>query len=136
MTIDMVMGRATSRAPSQNAYRGSIGKTQTKTLHVTGSKGETVSAQVHTTVDAVSDPELVDRLLSEDPARALNIVRADGGAVIKVAVAVLYHDPSAELLVLVLDDAHRHRELDERIKLLERMRDDDAHAQCWMPLTG
>ncbi len=120
------MATGTSRAPSLTAYRGSIGKTQTKTLHVTGSKGETVSAQVHTTVDAVSDPELVERLLSEDPVRSLNLVRADGGAVIKVAVAVIYHDPSAELLVLVLDDAHRHRELDERIKLLERMRDDDA----------
>ncbi len=120
------MARGTSRAPSQNAYRGSLGKTQTKTLHVTGAKGETVSAQVYATVDAVSDPELVERLLSEDPARALNIVRADGGAEIKVAVAVIYHDPAAEILILILDDAHRHRELDERIKLLERMRDDDA----------
>jgi len=120
------MARGTSRAPSQNAYRGSIGKTQTRTLHVTGARGETVSAQVYTTVDAASDPELVERLHSEDPARALNLVRADGGAAIKVAVAVIYHDPSAEIFVLVLDDAHRHRELDERITLLERMRDDDA----------
>ena len=120
------MARGTTRAPSQNAYRGSIGKTQTTTLHVTGSRGEMVSAQVYTTVDAVSDPELVERLHSDDPARALNVVRADGGAVIKVAVAVVYHDPAAEIFVLVLADAHRHREIDERIKLLERMRDDDA----------
>jgi hypothetical protein len=120
------MARGTTRSPSQNAYRGSIGKTQTTTLHVTGSRGEMVSAQVYTTVDAVSDPELVERLHADDPNRALNVVRADGGEVIKVAVPVIYHDPAAELLVLVLADAHRHRELDERIRLLERMRDDDA----------
>jgi len=120
------MARGTSRAPSQNAYRGSIGKTQTTTLHVTGSRGEMVSASVYTTVDAVSDPELAERLQSDDPVRALNLVRAEGGAPIKVAVAVVYHDPAAEVLVLVLADAHRHREIDERIKLLERMRDDDA----------
>ncbi|MDB4962862.1 MAG: Methyltransferase type 11 [Myxococcales bacterium] len=120
------MARGTTRSPSQNAYRGSIGKTQTTTLHVTGGGGEMVSAQVYTTVDAVNDPELVERLHSDDPARALNVVRTDGGDVIKVAVPVVYHDPAAELLVLVLADAHRHRELDERIKLLERMRDDDA----------
>ncbi len=120
------MARGTTRAPSSNAYRGSIGKTQTTTLHVTGSRGEMVSAQVYTTVDAVSDPDLVVRLLTDEPDRALNVVRADGGAVIKVAVAVVYHDPAAETFVLVLADAHRHRELDERIKLLERMRDDDA----------
>ncbi|MBA3452168.1 MAG: hypothetical protein H0T42_03605 [Deltaproteobacteria bacterium] len=119
------MARGT-RAPSQNAYRGSIGKTQTATLHVTGARGETVSAQAYTTIDAVSDPELVERLHSEDPAKALNVVRADGGAVIKVAVPVIYHDPAEEILVLILADAHRHREIDERIKLLERMRDDDA----------
>ena len=120
------MARGTTRAPSQTAYRGSIGKTQTTTLHVTGSRGEMVSAQVYTTVNASTDPELVERLHSEDPDHAINVVRAEGGAVIKVAVAVVYHDPTAEILVLVLADAHRHRELDERIKLLERMRDDDA----------
>src|SRR5262249_30634794 len=31
-----------------------------------------------------------------------------------------------EVLVLVLGEAHRHREIEERIRLLERMRDDDA----------
>ncbi|HSK05249.1 MAG TPA: hypothetical protein VK932_28570, partial [Kofleriaceae bacterium] len=91
-----------------------------------GPRGDLVTAQVYTTVDAVSDPDLVDRLHSEDPARALNTVRLDGGEPVRVAVPVLYHDPAAELFVLVLGDAHRHRELDERIRVLERLRDDAA----------
>jgi len=73
---------------------------------------------VYTSIDAVTDPELVEQLYTDDPARALNVVRTDGGELVRVAVPVVYHDPAAEVLVLVLSDAHRHRELDERIKLL------------------
>ena len=120
------MARGTTRAPSHNAYRGSIGRTQTTMVHVTGPRGDLISAQVHTTIDAVSDPELVERLHAEDPARALNVVRAEGNEAVRVTVPVVYHDPAAELMVLVLADAHRHIELDERIKLLERLKADDA----------
>lgn len=120
------MARGTTRAPSQNAYRGALGRTQTTTVHLAGPRGDLVPAQVYTTIDAVTDPELVDRLHSEDPARALNVIRLDGAEPVRVAVPVLYHDPAAELLVLVLGDAHRHRELDERIRILERLRADDA----------
>ncbi len=120
------MARGPARAPSPNAYRGALGRTQTEAVHLAGPRGDLVTAQVYTTVDAVSDPDLVDRLHSEDPARALNTVRLDGGEPVRVAVAVLYHDPAAELFVLVLGDAHRHRELDERIRVLERLRDDAA----------
>lgn len=95
-------------------------------------RGDLVTAQVYTTVDAVSDPDLVDRLHSEDPARALNAARLDGGEPVRVAVPVLYHDPAAELFVLVLGDAHRHRELDERIRVLERLRDDPAPVSAYV----
>jgi len=120
------MARGSARAPSHTAYRGSIGRTQTTTVHVTGARGELIAATVYTTIDAVSDPELVDRLHSDDPARALNVIRTDAGETFRVAVPVVYHDPAAELLVLVLGDAHRHREIDERIRLYERLRADDA----------
>ncbi len=66
------MARGT-RTPSQNAYRGSIGRTQTTMVHVTGPRGDLIAAQVHTTIDAVSDPELVERLHSEDPVKALQV---------------------------------------------------------------
>src|SRR5258705_7793192 len=121
------MARGIARAPSQNAYRGALGRTQTTTVHVTTPRGDLVSAQVYTTIDAVSDPELVDRLHSDDPGRALNTIRIDGVAeAVRVGVPIVYHDPAAELLVLILAEPYRHRELEERIELLERMRADDA----------
>jgi hypothetical protein len=119
------MARGNARAPSQNAYRGSIGRTQTAAVHVTGPSGDLVVATVYTTVDAVSDPELVERLHSQDPARLLNAVPGPAGNQ-QVAVPVVYHDPAAEVMVLVLGEAHRHREIDERIKLLERLRGDGS----------
>ncbi|MFT3699847.1 MAG: hypothetical protein QM831_42275 [Kofleriaceae bacterium] len=104
---------ARGRAPSHNAYRGSIGRTQTATVHVTRDNGDLAVETVYTTVDAVSDPELVERL----HAQSLNA---------QLAVPLVYHDPAAELMVLVLGEAHRHREIEERIRLLERLKDDDA----------
>ena len=95
-------------------------------VHVTGPRGDLIAAQVHTTIDAVSDPELVERLNADDPNRALNVVRAEGGEPVRVTVPVVYHDPAAELMVLVLADAHRHIELDERIRLLQRLKNDEA----------
>lgn len=106
------MARGHARAPSQSAYRGTIGRTQTATVHVTGPNGDLVTSTVYTAIDAVSDPELVEKLHAD----ALNAV----------VVPIVYHDPAAELLVLVLGDPHRHRELDERILLLERLRGDAA----------
>lgn len=120
------MARGTVRAPSHHAYRGSLGRTQTTLVHVTGARGDLTAAQVYTSIDAVSDPELVERLHSDDPARALNIVRTDGADPVKVSIPVVYHDPAAELFVLVLWDAQRHRELDERVRLLEQLRTDEA----------
>ena len=119
------MARGNARAPSQNAYRGSIGRTQTAAVHVTGPSGDLVVATVYTTVDAVENPELVERLHSQDPARLLNTVQGPAGAQ-QVAVPVVYHDPAAEVMVLVLGEAHRHREIEERIKLLERLRGDGS----------
>ncbi len=124
--MPLAMARGNARAPSQHAYRGSIGRTQTKEVHVTGPKGELVVGTVYTTIDAVSDPDLVERLHADDLSRALNVVRPEGGQPIRLAIPVVYHDPAAEVLVLVLDEAHRHREIEERIALLERLRDDAA----------
>ena len=116
------MARGAPRAPSHNAYRGAPGRTQTAVVHVTTPAGDLLAAQVHTALDAVADPELVERLHGDE----LNVVRSDGGEPIRVHVPVVYHDPAAELMVLVLGEAHRHRELDERIALYQRMATDGA----------
>lgn len=104
------------------AYRGAIGRTQTQAVHVTDPRGGLIAAQVTTSVDAAQDPELADKLR----AGRLNTIAVPGGASLRLAVPVLYHDPEVPLLVLVLDDAHRHRELDERIAVLQQLRADPA----------
>ncbi|MEO8551473.1 MAG: hypothetical protein ABI678_15955, partial [Kofleriaceae bacterium] len=116
------MARGHARAPSQSAYRGTIGRTQTATVHVTGPNGDLVTGTVYTTLDAVSDPELVEKLHAD----VLNTITAPDGMALQLAVPIVYHDPAAELMVLVLGDAHRQRELVERIEVLERLRGDDA----------
>jgi hypothetical protein len=105
-----------------HGYRGAIGRTQTSAVHVTDARGELVAVQVTTSIDATSDPGLVQRLHDE----TLNVAWPDGGHPIRITVPVVYHDPAAELLVLVLGDAHRHRELEERIAVLDQLRRDPA----------
>ena len=115
------MARGNARAPSQNAYRGTSGQTQTETLHVTTPKGDLVPSTVYTTIDAVTDPDLVDKLYG----RTLNTCKVEASQ-FELAVPVVYHDPAAEVMVLVLGEAHRHREIEERIRVLERLRRDDT----------
>jgi hypothetical protein len=124
----MGMGRGTARSPSQAAYKGALGQTQTRTVHVTTAQGDLVTATVHTTIDAVTDPELVERLF----ASSLNTIRIDDGSAHEVATPVVYHDPAAEVFVLVLSEAHRHREIEERIQLLERMRGEDTPVPAYV----
>ncbi|MBV8759537.1 MAG: hypothetical protein JO257_19775 [Deltaproteobacteria bacterium] len=95
-------------------------------MHITGARGDLIAATVHIAVDAVSDPELAERLHTDDPSLALNVVRVDGSEAVRVPVPVIYHDPAAELMVLVLGEAQRHRELEERIAVLQQLASDDA----------
>src|SRR5690349_12433622 len=110
------MARGSLRAATQNAYRGAAGATRQAPVHVSTPTGEIASVQVYVAVDVVSDPELGQRLLSEDPTKALN----------PVSTPVVYHDPSNELMVLVLAESDRHRELTERAKLLTEMAADPS----------
>ncbi|HEX3763569.1 MAG TPA: hypothetical protein VHW23_32960 [Kofleriaceae bacterium] len=102
-------------------YLGTVGKTRTATVHVIDSRGALVAVQVYTGIDVAADPMLAEQLRDD----TLNVVQLGGGEM-RIAVPVVYHDPSARLLVLVLGDAHRHREIEERIRLLEELRDDIA----------
>lgn len=113
--------RGTLRAATQTAYKGVAGSTRQAPVHVTLPTGEVASVPVYTAVDVVADPELGQRLLSDDPARALNVVRTPDGASMIVSTPVVYHDPANELMVLVLPEHDRHRELLERAHLLTEM---------------
>src|SRR5204863_7552779 len=88
-------------------YLGAIGRTRTVMMHVTDARGVLVSVPVITSIDATADRALVE-LLCDD---RLNVVRIAGERR-RLAVPVIYHDPAAGRMVLVLSDAHRHRELD------------------------
>lgn len=103
------------------AYVGAVGRTRTATVHVVDSAGALVAVQVYVGIDAVADPALAEQLRTD----ALNVVHLAGGEM-RIAVPVVYHDAAAGVMVLVLDDAHRHREIDERIRVLEQLRDDIA----------
>ena len=116
--------RGTLRAATQNAYKGVAGSTRQAPVHVTLPSGEVASVPVYTAVDVVADPELGQRLLNDDPARALNVVRTPEGGSLIVTTPVVYHDPANELMVLVLAEQDRHRELLERAHLLTEMASD------------
>jgi len=115
------MARGPVRAPKQGAFRGQVGATRTQTVHVTTVRGDLIAATVHVAVDVVADPELGQRLLADDPQRALNAVRLPDGTAIVVPVPVVYHDPGNELFVLVLGEADRHRELAERARIYQEL---------------
>ena len=77
-------------------------------------------------IDTQSDAALARRLLDGD-ATLNSVVCAVTRQRTAVAVPVLYHDPVNRLLVLVLDEADRWRELRERARVYQEMADDTEH---------
>lgn len=112
------MARGSLRAATQNAYRGAPGATRQGHVHVTLPSGEVASVPVYTAIDVTADPELGARLLDDG---AVNSVRLPDGTPLAVSTPVVYHDPGNELMVLVLAESDRHRELAERARLLAEM---------------
>ena len=74
-------------------------------------------------IDAQADPPLARRLVDGDPTLNSSVCSVTRQRT-SIAVPVLYHDPVNRLLVLVLDEADRWRELRERARLYERMAED------------
>jgi hypothetical protein len=117
------MSRGRDRAPSQHAYRGAVGATRTRAVHVTLPSGDVVSAKVHDVVDAVADPELAQRLF----AGTLNRLATAGGEV-AITTPVVFHDPASEVFALVAHDGDRHREFELRAALWSELAADRASA--------
>ena len=117
----MAIPRGRERAPSHNAYRGTVGATRQSSVLVTLPGGEIVAARVFVAIDVVADPELGQRLLSDNVERGLNVVRGADGAGVAVNVPVVYHDPGNEVFALVLPEGDRHRELEARSQLLAEL---------------
>ena len=99
-------------------YTGRPGTTRTESVHFTCEDGSVVSVEVHRGVDVSTHPELGQRLLADDPVRALNsIVSPVTKRSHVLSVPVVYHDPPNRLFVLVMPETERHRELSERAAL-------------------
>jgi len=74
-------------------------------------------------IDAQTDPALARRLIDGDDTLNSGVCQVTRQRT-SIAVPVLYHDPQSRLLILVLDEADRWRELRERARLYEQMADD------------
>lgn len=86
-----------------------------------------VSVEVYRSIDVSTDPDLGQRLLSDDPARALNAMTSPISKKAHiVAVPVVYHDPANRLFILVMPISQRHRELAERAALWTAIAEDTA----------
>nr|HPH68279.1 hypothetical protein [Kofleriaceae bacterium] len=116
------MMRQTARAPSQHSYRGVSAKTRTSTQLVATARGM-VPVTVYEAIDAVADAETANRFLANSEAFHTVTVGSESFA---LAQPVVYHDGAAELMALVLPPALRHRELAERITLLQRLAADNV----------
>ena len=101
-----------------------LGQTRTKTVHITAPTGELQLVTVFDTIDAGTDPDVAARLLGIGA--PLGGYTDANGNTATVQTSILYHDAKAELFVLVLSPHERHRELRERIALLERLDGEDG----------
>ncbi len=111
------MMRQTARTPSQHSYRGVLAKTRTTTSLIATAQG-LMPVTVYESIDAVADADVAARFLANSD--VFNTVMV-GAEVCALAQPVVYHDSAAELLALVLPASLRHREMLERVALLQRL---------------
>lgn len=92
-----------------------------------------VTTEVYSSVNVSAEPEFGQRMLTSDPAAALNTVVCPGRELpLMLAVPVVYHDPDRELFILVLPESSRHRELVERAELLMALARDPAPVPAYV----
>lgn len=95
------------------AYGGAAGATRIERFEVLDADGNYRSMPLCTVVNAVSDPRLAER------ARAGSLHRLPDGR--QLAVAFVYHDPSARRFALVLPAELAHTALQARARLLTEL---------------
>ena len=105
--------------------RGRLGRTLQERVLVTSDTGHIFETTITTAVHAEEDPEARRALLDD----TLNVVSCPlvTGRRYRLAVPVLYHAPSLELLALVLPEGLRHEELRRRAEVLRRL-DEESEA--------
>ena len=96
-------------------YHGPLGRTARQRILYLCETNTEVSVEVFTQINAETDPELADDLLAE--VGPMTVEDPKSGVACPLHIRRIFHDPSGELFVLVLTDAHRHRELECRAEL-------------------
>jgi hypothetical protein len=92
-----------------------------------------VAAEVYRSVNVSAHPDLRQRILSEEPDKAINTVRCPEREQPRlVDLPVIYHDPDHELFILVLPESSRHRELSERAELLAAVAADPSPVPAYV----
>jgi hypothetical protein len=104
------------------SYQGAVGQTRRQPVHVTDHDGALITVEVVVAVNTRTDRELGEALRRGQ----LNTVTLADGRVLAVTTPVLYHDPDAGLLVLVLAATDRQRELEVRVAHLQALAADPA----------
>ncbi len=110
------MASGTADAPP---YRGRLGATRKEILHVSCRCGAILAAEVYRSVDAEASPKLAARLASPEAPAFDEVSCPHCARATPVHVPVVYHDPDARQFALVIPEAMRHRELEERARLLD-----------------
>lgn len=108
---------------SHERYRGRLGATRREHVHYACPCGAHHSVEVVVGIDAQADAALARRLLDGDGtlnSAVCGVTRQRTS----LAVPVLYHDPAGRILLLVLDEADRWRELRERARIYQAMAED------------
>lgn len=100
-------------------YRGRAGRTRSERARVREADGSVRSIELYTVVNAATDPELA-ALACTGELHRMDQVR-------DLAVPFVYHDPLAEVFVLVVPAALAHRELDLREAWMTEVASDTEH---------
>ncbi len=100
-------------------YRGPLGTTACRQILYRCPSKHEVLVELFDQINAQSDPELADAIVAET--NTPTVVDPQTRVDCTVHVRRIFHHPARELFVLVLTDAHRHRELECRAELYQEL---------------
>lgn len=104
-------------------YKGRLAETTRTAVHVAGDSGSTFSATVYTAINTADAPELLAALRE---GTLHQVTDPHSGKRYELAQPVALHDPARPLYALYIPNALRHREIDEKHRLLVELQRDDA----------
>lgn|GEM_PF-6972244 len=104
-------------------YAGEVGKTAKAVIHQSCECGALFGAEIHTSVNLHTDPELRDDLFS---GRLTELACSECQRKTIALEPLVVHDPEIPLLALVVPASLRHKELELRADLLIKLSKDPA----------